>query len=205
MDLLIHPITNAPPPHTTAWVDDVLATVRGEAGALVGRAMSMPNREVGVPGVLITLWEDDAATGSAAATAVETPGGTRVDLGRRYPVTARGSGRAATGPARYLQMTWFDGPRAPEWTATFDIAGTRRIWPAIREVPGVVASVVGVAQDGATVALTLAESVEALEEAVRRINATTPLPGEDAAQLTGPDRVEILRLLHAALPTHPDT
>ncbi|MCK9896844.1 hypothetical protein [Frankia sp. AgB32] len=201
MDIVLHPITGAPPPHLRAWVDAVLATVQGEAGVLVSHALGMPSRQSGVPGYLLTAWADPAdADRAAAAPPVEVGDGVRVGPGRRYPVTASGRGSAATGPARFLQVAIFDGPRGADWVAAFAASGARRVWPVMRAVPGVVAGATAVAEDGAALALVLAESVDALEETLRRTMATPLLPGEDPALLTGPDRVEIHRLAHAGQP-----
>ncbi|MCK9876729.1 hypothetical protein MXD59_13230 [Frankia sp. Ag45/Mut15] len=197
MDIVVHPISGASPPHDDAWVDAVLATVQGSAGALVSRAMGMPSRETGVPGLLITIWDGDGA-GSTAA--VEVGAGLRIGAGRRYRITAGGSGLEVAGPPRYVQFTEFAGPHDQSWVDAFTDSGRRRIWPAMRPVPGIVACLTAVAADGAALALPLAESVESLEEALRRTMAASLLPDEDPALLTGPDHVDTHRLLHAEIP-----
>lgn len=200
MDLIIQPIFGLPDPPSTAWVDDVLSAVDDDAGALVSRAMSTSGDD-GAPDGLITLWRDaGSASAGPAAPAVDAGGGVRLGAGRRYTVTGHFAG-AATGPARYLQQASFDGPRTPRWTAAFDRAGAERIWPAVRDLPGIVATLAGRADDGATVMYLLAETVEALDAATGRVLSTSLLPGEDPALLTGPDRVEVHRLMHAVLPT----
>ncbi|MCM3884059.1 hypothetical protein [Frankia sp. R82] len=197
MDIIVHPIIGASPPHNDDWVDAVLATVEGGAGALVSRAMGMPSRETGVPALLITVWENSGA-GSTAL--VEVRDGLRIEAGLRYQVTAGGRGLEVAGPARYVQSTEFDGPHDRAWVDAFTDSGRRRIWPAMQAVPGLVACLTAVAADGTALALVLAESVESLEEALRRTMATDLLPDEDPVILTGPDHVDTHRLRHADLP-----
>jgi hypothetical protein len=100
----------------------------------------------------------------------------------------------------YVQLTEFTGPRSPEWVASHLRAGRERIWPAVRTVPGAVGALTGVADDGSAVTLALAESRESLGQAVRAILSTELLPGERPELLTGPDRIEIQRIVHVELP-----
>ncbi len=193
MHATVHPIEGIPGPQDTSWVDEVLAALRSRgvpAGALVAAPLGMG------PGTVVALWDDEAD----AATAPAGPVG-RVTLGpgRAYGVDVRKAG-AGTGPARYLQLTTFDGPRDAGWSAAYERAGEHRIWPAVRELPGIVEVLGAQAADGARIAATAAESAEALEAAAAAIMSTELLPGEDPAQLTGPDGLTVLRLLHADLP-----
>lgn len=200
MHLTSHALTGVPGPHETGWVDDVLTALRrfGEpSGALVSRALTIES------GYAVALWSDpsDAARVVAAG---ELPGprasGVRVGAGRAYRVGRRRTGPAA-GPPRYVQVVAFDGPRSAEWVAAQERADEERIWPAVRDVPGGIGALTCRAEDGGSLTLVLAESVEALEEAMVRILSTDLLPGEDPALLTGPDCVEIQRLLHADVPS----
>lgn len=104
------------------------------------------------------------------------------------------------GPARFVQLTRFEGPRGPEWVAAEERAYRERMWPAVQGLPGFVAAFRGRAMDGDTLTVVLATSMEALQEGGRRIMATELLPGEDPAMLTGPDRIELLQLEHIELP-----
>jgi hypothetical protein len=88
----------------------------------------------------------------------------------------------------------FDGPRAPEQAAAEDLAGRQRIWPAIRDLSGLVGVYALRGSDLSAVVVTLATSVETLDAAQRAVLATELMPGEDPALLTGPDRVEIHRV-----------
>jgi hypothetical protein len=119
--------------------------------------------------------------------------------GRHFTVIRRRAG-VAGGPARYLQLTCFDGPRDEAWVQAVDRADDERIWPAVRDVPGNVEALTLTADDGGRVVLVLAETVESLEDGMQRILSTTLLPGEDPAQLTGPDLVDVQRLVHVELP-----
>ena len=164
-------------PVDTGWVDNALATAYAAGdplGALVGRPLD------GGDGLMIVGWPDDGAD--------------------RFELIDSQPGRG-TGPARYMQVIAFDGPRSPEWAAAEQLASTQRLWPAARDLPGMVWALRLRAPDNAVTVLTLAETAEAIDHANRAIMSTALLPGEDPALLTGPDRVEVYRLMHADLPT----
>jgi hypothetical protein len=183
MQATVHFVDGVPGPQDNSWVDAVLSTVDHPAGALVARSLGI------APGVLVTFGGDTAGGPAGAVT---------VRPGTAYEVIRNQSG-TGPGPARYLQLVTFAG-RDPQWCAAFDRAGDERVWPAAKDVPGIVGAVIGSTSDGGRIALTLAASVEALEAAAAAIMSTTPLPWEQPEHLTGPDELTILRLLHADLP-----
>jgi hypothetical protein len=176
MNISVHPLPND---HTaeTAWVDEALAsaTALGEPlGALVGRP----------------LLDGDAIMLVAWATAGPD----------RYQVFDTRTGRSA-GPARYMHLVSFDGPRTQEWTDAEQRAADGRLWPATRDIAGVVRVIRMRADDNAYVVAILTNSVEAIEEAATAIMSTPLLPDEDPRLLSQPDRMQIYRLVHADLPT----
>jgi hypothetical protein len=163
-------------PVDTAWVDEALATAyrAGDPlGALIGYPLD------GGEGIMIVGWPDG---GPGRFTLIEA----RTGLG--------------TGPARYMQVVAFDAPRSPEWAAAEQLAATHRLWPAAQGVPGIVRALRLRDEHNALTVVTLAETAEAIEQAVRAIMSTWLLPGEDPAVFTGPDRVGVYRLMHADLP-----
>jgi len=185
----LHRIDGIPGPHDSRWVDEVLDLLRSTAvpaGALIAVPMGTG------PGTVVALWDDEAADASGTA------GPVTLGPGRRYEVDLHRAG-VASGPARYLQLLTFDGPRSADWSAAYDRSG-ERIWPAVHGAAGVVEVVGGKAADGGRFNAAAAESVEALEAAATAVLSTELLPGEDPAQLTGPDAAVVLRLLHADLP-----
>lgn len=95
----------------------------------------------------------------------------------------------------YVQLTYFDGPRTPEQVAAGDFAGRERIAPAVLGVPGMVGAYLCRRADGSEVVITIAESEQALLDAQQAAMTTEPLPEEDPALLSGPDRVEIYPVL----------
>ena len=196
MHATVHTVEGIPGPQDTAWVDEVLTALRSRgvpAGALIAAPLGMG------PGTVVALWDDERDAAPPAG-----PAGTvTLGSGRPYEVDVRKAG-AGTGPPRYLQLLTFDGPRDAEWSAAFDRAGEHRIWPAVRDVPGIVEFLGGRSADGGRIAATAAESVEALEDAAKVVLSTELLPGEDPADLTGPDHFAILRLRHADLPVGAD-
>jgi len=91
----------------------------------------------------------------------------------------------------YAQLSFFDGPRSPEQVAAGDYAGRARIAPAIEGL-GIHARVYRMRRaDGGEVVLSVAEDEQALLDIQKAIMATELLPGEDAALLPGPDRIEL--------------
>jgi hypothetical protein len=75
-------------------------------------------------------------------------------------------------------------------------AGTERIAPALREVPGLVRSLVmWHPTDRAMRVVHLTTSADALNDVAAAVTSTTLLAGEDPTLLTGPDRVTIQRVV----------
>jgi hypothetical protein len=185
MQATIHHLDGVPGPQDNAWVDAVLAHLDRPAGALVGRSLGIG------PGMLITFGPAPAA-GFTAGPVTAGPG-------TSYEIVTRHTGPAGGRP-RYLQMVTFAGPRDAEWCAAFDRSGEERMWPAVRDVPGIVGDIVGSTSDGGRMVLGLAESVEALEAGAAAVLSTHLLPWEKPEHLIGPDGSSLLRLLHAELP-----
>ena len=192
MEILVQTIYGAPPPHETDWVTGVLAGAQGRAGALVSRGFTMT--PAGLEGSLLTLWPE------AGHVAPQQAGGT-VTLGRatRYDVVSHDD-TAHSGVPGYVQLTRFEGPRSADWSTNFELSSRKRIWPVIRAVPGITSALLCRGADGGALAVTLATSIEALEAALTAILSTELLPDEDPALLTGPDRVDVQRLVHRDVP-----
>jgi len=199
MYLTVHSALGLPGADERGWVDAVLAGLdpdQASLGALVARS------EGEARGHAVLLWDSaDDADRALAEAPPQAPDGVRLGAGTRYEVTAAAR-PADPGPARYVQVLEFVGPRTAEWLAAFERAGRERLWPATRDVPGLAAVLTGVAADGGCVTLSFAESREALGTATQRIMTTALLPGERPELLTGPDRWEIQQVVHADLPDH---
>jgi len=148
-------------------------------------------RQLGGPGeARLTLWDTEASATGCPGPAPELVS----PAAEIYQVTHTEEGLAATQVPTYARLVCFDGPRAPEQTAAEDLAGRQRIWPAIRGLSGLVGVYILRGSDLSSVVLTLTTSVETLDAAQRAVMATELTPGEDAALLPGPDRVEIHRV-----------
>lgn len=175
MDISVHPLPNAHPTET-GWVDDALASANAVGhplGALVGRPL------VAGDGIMLVAWSGASRD--------------------RYQLLDTRDGRSS-GPARYLQMISFDGPHTPEWADAEQRAADGRLWPATRDIVGVVRVLRMRTEDNAYIVAILTDSVEAIEEASQAVMSTPLLPDEDPRLLTPPDRMQIYRLVHADLP-----
>lgn len=91
----------------------------------------------------------------------------------------------------YAQLTFFDGPRTPEQIAAADFAALNRLLPAASQLGHPVDVYRLRREDGAEIVLAVAESEQVLLDAQKAIMSTELLPGEDAALLPGPDRIEL--------------
>jgi hypothetical protein len=134
----------------------------------------------------ITLWDtEEGATGFAATRELTLP------AGGIFEVAETMAGAAAGQVPTHARLLYFDGPRAPEQIAAADFGGRERVWPAIRDLDGMVGMSLLRGRDLGYVVITYATSVETLDAAGRAVMATDLLPGEDLALLPGPDRMEI--------------
>ena len=195
MHATVHPLDGVPGPQDNSWVDPVLTALRARAvpaGALVARPIGLGS------GLVVALW--DAADAAAATPGFGPAGPVTVGPGPAYRIAVHRTGRSA-GPARVLQVTTFGGGRGERWGQAFDRADEERVWPAVRDLPGLVASLVGAGPDGTRVVVTAMDSIEQLHAGGAAILSTTLLPWEDPADLTGPDDMAVAWLVHADLPT----
>ena len=175
MDISVHTQLHAHPVETE-WVDDALASARIAGvplGALVGRPLAPGD------GIMLVGWPEGG------------PG--------RYHVIENRPGRG-TGPATYMQVVEFSGPRTEEWVAAEQRAATDRLGPATAGIDGVVSVTRMRAADNAYMVVVLAESMDVFDVASHAIMSTELLPGEDPELLGGPDRIGFYRLVHADLP-----
>ena len=153
----------------------------GLLGAITFRQFAGPAE------VRLTLWDTEADAAAFAGHYAELA----ALPGQIYQVIDAAAGPAATQAPAYARFMYFDGPRAPEQAAAEDLAGRQRIWPAIRNLSGLVAIYVLRGRDLGSVVITLTTSAETLDAAARAVMSTELLPGEDPALLPGPDRIEI--------------
>lgn len=135
----------------------------------------------GGPGLLLTLWPDEAAARDADAV---VPGRVlEVEDVHGQPPSGPGALPGLCG-----SLIEFDGPRDARQVDADRRADRERIWPAASQVPGTLGALVLRAPDGAMVVVALAEHVRALAATPDVIMSTPLLPGEDPALLRGPDR-----------------
>ena len=124
----------------------------------------------------------------------------RPDGGRLYRVDVM-HGRASGRRPLFAQVTWMNGDGDPERADAAERGGRDRIWPAVREIEGVVDVFALRSDDHRVVVVALTTASETHDRIHDAILATELLPGEDPALLTGPDRITTGRVLRADLPT----
>ena len=164
-----------------AGLNSSLISQPGLLGAITFRQFAGPAE------VSLTLWDTEADAAAFAGQYAELA----ALPGQIYQVVDAAAGPAATQAPAYARLMYFDGPRAPEQAAAEDRAGRQRIWPAIRDLSGLVGVYVLRGRDLGSVVITLTTSAETLDAAARAVMSTELLPGEDPALLPGPDRIEI--------------
>jgi hypothetical protein len=177
MDISAHQLDNAHPVDT-GWVDDAIAsaaTAGQPLGTLVGRPLTPGD------GIMFAFRPAGAAG----------PDGFHL-VDSRQLTTA--------GPAKYMQVVTFEGPRTDEWVRAEERAATGRLWPATSDVAGIVRVLRMRRPDNGTLTVVLAESVDAIDAAQQAILSTRLRPDEDPALLTRPDSIGLYRIVHADLP-----
>ena len=178
-------LSSQPGPGSDAQdIVELSAMVAGQAGLL--GCISL-RQLAGSAAVRLTLWgsEDHAAQFMASRARFGTP------AGAIYKVDEKEHGPASAQPATHARLLYFDGPRSPEQVAAADFGGRERIWPAIRDLSGLVSVYLLRGHDLGWIVLTLATSVGTLDAVQRAVLGTDLLPTEDRALLPGPDRIEI--------------
>ena len=172
--------TAAPTPATAPAPAPAAPSARDDREPVLRRRLTDP---AGTPVLEVDLWPDEQ---QARATGDEV-----------WEVVAHLLGRAVGEQPVVGQVVRFDGPRDAAAVAASRRAGLERIWPAVRDLDGLVDTLVLVRPGGAELVLSFATSADHFARAGERIMATALLPGEDPALLTGPDRIEVL---HVAAP-----
>ncbi|MDQ3715395.1 MAG: hypothetical protein M3381_05085 [Actinomycetota bacterium] len=143
--------------------------------------------------VLVSVWETAGYAGRSSIAS----GGQEFANGEFV-----GSDSADEPPA-YGQIVYFDGPRPQSEADAIDRANRDRIGPAVRSIPGNLGAFVGRNPDGSFVVVALTASLQAIEDSQRAIMSTDLLPGEDPADLAGPDRMHLAWVLAASSRTAP--
>src|SRR5215469_15404741 len=186
-----------PSSHGQAEDDPGLAGLNSSSTSQPGLLGAITFRQFAGPaGVSLTLWDTEADAAAFAGQYAELA----ALPGEVYQVVDAGAGPAAAQAPTYARLMYFDGPRAPEQAAAEDLAGRQRIWPAIRNLSGLVGAYVLRGRDLGSVVITLTTSAETLDATARAVMSTELLPGEDPVMLPGPDRIEIHHVIVYHLP-----
>ncbi len=118
-----------------------------------------------------------------------------------YRVTDVFHGRAAGRRPLFAQLTWLNGDGDPVRADAAEHGGRDRIWPAVRDIDGIVEVLALRSADHRVVVVGMATGRETHQAVQRTIAATPLLPDEDPALLTGADRIDLVRVVSADLPT----
>jgi hypothetical protein len=148
-------------------------------------------------GGMLSLWQtrEDAELASERSTAVRGPRPFELTRDEIYEVDADEPGSAAGEEPAAAFLGEFDGPLSPARVEAAHFAGTERLAPVLRTVPGLVrALVLWQPTERRMAVLHLATSVPALEAVGEAVMSTELLPGEDPELLPGPDRITLLRV-----------
>jgi hypothetical protein len=148
-------------------------------------------------GHMVSLWltREDAELASERSAAIRGPRPFEHARDEIYEVDADAVGPAAGEQPAVAFLGEFDGPLSPARVEAARFAGTERIGPVLREVPGLVRmTVLWHPTERRMAVLHLATSMATLQAVEKAIMSTKLLPGEDPALLPGPDRVAVLRV-----------
>ena len=152
----------------------------------------------GLEGCVVALWPTAAA--AAAAVDRRTPDGPVWLDATAYEVVDDLAADAAGRTPAFAALTCFDRPMSRAESEAAERAGRERLWPAVRDLPGLVSTQVLRAADRSMVVLSLATGIETHEAVQRAVMTTELLPGEDPALLREPDRVHVDRVVDVRLP-----
>ncbi len=179
-----------------ATIHELQVTDRGRPADVVARCLPVGAEPAGTllldhldgaGGTVVVLWADESA---AAVT------------GRRvYRVTDEMHGRAAGRRPLFAQLTWLNGDGDSQCADAAERGGRERIWPAVRDLDGIVETLALRSADDRILVVGLSTGTETYDQVQRAVMATELLPDEDPALLRGPDRIEHARVLLADLPT----
>ena len=142
----------------------------------------------GEGGTLLALWPDAE---SAGLTGTE----------RVYRVSDVMRGTAAGRRPMFAQVTWLNGAGDPARADAAEHGGRHRIWPAVRDIDGIVGVLVLRSDDHRIVVVGLATGRETHQAVQRTVMATPLLPDEDPALMTGADRIDLVRVVSAEMPS----
>jgi hypothetical protein len=165
-------------------------SVLGDGAVPVGSVVlaSSDGAGDGDGGTLLALWPDAESAGRTGAERVY-----RVDDVMR--------GTAAGRRPMFAQVTWINGTGDRARADAAEHGGRHRIWPAVREIDGIVEVLALRSDDHRVVVVGLATGRETHQAVQRTVLATPLLPDEDPALMTGADRIDLVRVVSADLPT----
>ena len=171
------------------WSRDEVAGLPGFGGAVV---LATENWDAAA----LTLWGTRADAELLDERLPAVVASAPAQTAEIYEVDEDLAGPAADAQPTTAFLGQFDRPLSTAQIAAARRAGSERLAPELRRVPGLVrVLVLWHPLDRTMRVLHLAESREALAGVTRAVTTTPLLPGEDPALLPGPDRVRPYRVL----------
>lgn len=176
---------------------DVLDLVSQHPGFCEGWMLRQLN---GRAGEFVSLWQtrQDAELAPQRTAAILGPRPFAMAHDEVYEVRDVLDGAGADRKPAFAQLIWLDGPRSVAQAAADERSGRERVWPAIRELPGLVRAVAVSGPDRAMVVVVLTTDAETIDALQRTVMTTPLLPDEDLALLAGPDRIDICAVAASA-------
>ena len=173
------------------------ATIHAVAEAATATATSGDGDPLGT----VVLADPDGPGGTLLALWPDAVSAARTGAGRVYRVSDVMRGPAAGRRPMFAQVTWLNGDGDRARADAAEHGGRDRIWPAVRDVEGIVEVLALRSDDDRIVVVGLTTDRETHAVVQRTVMATSLLPDEDPALLPGADRIDLVRVLSAELPT----
>jgi hypothetical protein len=182
-------------------IADTIASHPGFAGLVM-----LAGEDDGASMISLWLTREDAELAAERSAAIRGPRPIKLARDEIFEVDADEAGAAAGQEPAVAILGEFDGPLSPARVEAARFAGTDRIGPALRTVPGLVRMLVlWHPTERRMAVLHLATSMQALQAVGETVMSTKLLPGEDPDLLPGPDRISTLQVAAYRVAAVPST
>ena len=184
-----------PQPADPQQLNQVVDTIAGHPGFAGLYALRQVDDDRAA--TLLTLWdtEEDARRASERTAAQLGARPMELDFDEVYEVEDDWHGASADEAPTAAQLISFDGPISQERADAARFASRERISPLMATFPGAVRAIaLWHSATRSMVVLSLATSLQALDEGNKVIMSSELLPGENPELLSDPDRLTVNRV-----------